>query len=91
MAKLTLLGTWVSVDMPCFAYNFLHGGVGYYSFGSGKKDFSYTATDTAVTVHFTGDSLPSTFEYAIENDVLSIQDSFGTPVKYKLKKEDGRK
>ena len=85
MSKNSLIGEWVSVDLPCFAYNFLCDGSGYYSLGTGKKEFSYSNTETAVTIHFTGDFLPSTFEYIIEDDMLSIQDSFGNYVKYKRK------
>lgn len=85
------MGKWASVDLPCFAYNFSHDGIGYYSFMSGKKEFTYTANENSVTIHYTGDLLPGTFEYVIEDDILSIQDSFGNYVKYKLIKEDDGK
>ena len=80
-----LIGRWVSESMPCFAYNFLPDGKGYYSFGEGKKNFTYSADDSAVTVHFDGDFVSSTFKYNIEDGVLTIQDSFGSLVRYKLK------
>lgn len=83
MDNKSLIGKWVSVDLPCFAYNFLGGGKGYYSLGDAKKEFSYVASDISVTIHYTGDMLPASYEYFIEENVLSIQDSFGNYIKYK--------
>ena len=83
----SIIGRWVSVDHPCFAYNFLYGGNGFYSMWDGKKDFTYTDNASSVTIHFINDMFPSTFEYRVIDDVLLITDSFGTVVKYLKHKE----
>lgn len=80
--KNKLIGCWVSVQLSFYAYNFLSDGKGFYSFGMGKKEFTYTDNVESVTIHFNGDFMPSTFKYTIEEDVLLIEDSFGTTVKY---------
>lgn len=86
--KSALIGRWVSVDLPVFAYNFLQDGVGYYSLSDGKKDFKYKDIGGAVIIHYLTDTFPSTFEYRIEGDLLVIKDSFGNDVKYERYTED---
>ena len=78
-----LIGCWESAQLSFCSYNFLPDGEGFYSFGMGKKGFTYTDNGESVTIHFNGDFMPSIFKYTIEEDVLLIEDSFGTPVKYK--------
>ena len=83
-----LIGCWVSVELSFCSYNFLPDGAGFYSFGSGKKEFVYTDNFESVTIHFSGDLMSSTFKYTIEDNILLIEDSFGTLVKYKKIKRD---
>ncbi len=82
-----LVGCWVSVEYSFCSYNFLDGGMGFYSFGPGKKEFVYTDNSDSVTVHYNGDLAASTFKYTIDEDFLFIQDSFGNLVKYKKQGE----
>ena len=82
-----LIGCWVSAELSFCAYNFLSDGKGFYSFFDAKKEFTYTDNGDSVTIHFSGDLMPSTFKYTVEDDVLFIEDSFGTLVKYKRNKE----
>ena len=82
-----LIGCWVSAELSFCAYNFLSEGKGFYSFGDAKKDFIYTYTSESVTIHYVGDFMPSTFKYTATEDVLLIEDSFGTLVKYKRNEE----
>ena len=82
-----IIGCWISVELSFCAYNFLQGGKGFYSFFDAKKEFSYTDNGDSVTIHFTGDLMPSTFKYAATEDMLLIEDSFGKIVKYKRNKE----
>ena len=81
-----LIGCWVSVQMSFCAYNFLPNGNGFYSFFDAQKEFTYKDNGDSVTIHFSGDLMPNTFKYTIEDDILLIEDSFGTPVKYKRNK-----
>ena len=80
---VSIVGKWVSVDLPIFSYNFLENGVGFYSVSGAEKHFTYTDNGDSVTVHYTNDLLPSTFGYVIDGDLLLIEDSFGNRVKYK--------
>lgn len=77
-----LVGCWVSVEMSFCSYNFLDGE-GFYSFGGAKRSFVYTDNTDSVTIHYIGDTLPCTFKYTVEEDILLIEDSFGNTVKYK--------
>ena len=85
--KNKLIGCWVSAELSFCAYNFLSEGKGFYSFGDAKKEFTYTDNSESVTIHYIGDFMPSTFKYFIEENILSIEDSFGNLVRYKRNKE----
>ena len=80
-----ICGRWEAVGFPAFAYNFLPDGRGFYSMADAKKDFSYTATDDCVSIHYPGDVAVLNFRYEINEDILSIEDSFKNLVKYKKK------
>ena len=82
-----LIGCWVSAELSFCAYNFLHDGKGFYSFFEAKKEFTYRDNGDSVTIHFSGDLMPSTFKYFICEIILSIEDSFGNLVRYKRNKE----
>ena len=82
-----LTGRWEYANLPSLSYNFLKDGNGFYLFYDAKKDFTYTAKDGEVKIHFNGDFRPNTFKYIVEGDVLLIEDSFGNLVKYKKSKE----
>ena len=82
-----LIGCWVSAELSFCAYNFLSDGKGFYSFFDAKKEFTYTDNGYSVTIHFSGDLMQSTFKYTATEDVLLIEDSFGTLVKYKRNEE----
>lgn len=82
-----LIGCWASAEMSFCAYNFLPDGKGFYSFFDAKKEFAYTDYGENITIHFSGDLMPSAFKYTITEDVLLIEDSFGSIVKYKRNEE----
>lgn len=83
MSVERLIGTWASVEFPSFAYNFISADEGYYSMADAKKEFKYNADDTKVVIYYPGDVSALSFKYEINEDVLSIEDSFGNFVKYK--------
>ena len=83
-----LIGCWVSAELSFCAYNFLSDGKGFYSFFEAKKEFTYTDNGDSVTIHFSGDLMPSTFKYSMCENILSIEDSFGNLVRYKRNKEE---
>ena len=78
-----LIGTWVAIGFPCFAYNFTSSSEGYYSMANVKKAFNYSANDETVALYYPGDVSALSFKYEIDGDILSIEDSFGNFVKYK--------
>ena len=82
-----LIGCWVSAELSFCAYNFLPDGKGFYSFGDAKKDFTYVDNGESVTIHYSGDFMPGAFRYTVEENILLIEDSFGTPVEYKKQGE----
>jgi len=77
-----ILGCWASDSLSFCSYNFLPDGAGFYSFCNAKKEFTYTANRESVTIHYIGDSFPSTFKYTVEDNILMIEDSFGNLIKY---------
>ena len=82
-----LIGCWISAELSFCAYNFLHDGKGFYSFFEAKKEFTYTDNGDSVIIHFSGDFMPGAFRYTVEENILLIEDSFGTPVEYKKQGE----
>ena len=82
-----LIGCWVSAELSFCAYNFLSDGKGFYSFGDAKKEFTYIDNSESVTIYYIGDFMPRTYKYFIEENVLSVDDSFGNLVRYKINKE----
>ena len=62
-------------------------GKGFYSLGDAKKEFTYIDNSESVTIYYIGDFMPRTYKYFIEENVLSIEDSFGNLVRYKRNKE----
>ena len=82
---IKILGRWEAVGFPSFAYNFLLDGAGFYSVADAKKEFEYNADDERVVIYYPGDVAALNFKYEINEDILSIEDSFGNLVKYKKK------
>ena len=78
-----IIGRWEAVGFPSFAYNFLPDGIGYYSMADAKKEFTYKIDADCVNIYYPGDIAALNFKYQINEDILSIEDSFGKIVKYK--------
>ena len=78
-----LIGTWVAIGFPSFAYNFISAEEGYYSMADAKKEFTYSIDGNIITIYYPGDIAANAFEFTICDDILSIQDSFGNFVNYK--------
>ena len=55
MSAEKLIGNWVAIGFPSFAYNFISADEGYYSMGDAKKEFKYNADDTKVVIYYPGD------------------------------------
>ena len=83
MSTEKLIGTWVAIGFPSFAYNFISADEGFYSMADAKKEFKYKADDTRVVIYYPCDVAALNFKYEIIGDVLSIKDSFGNFVKYR--------
>ena len=72
-----------SINVDMLAKMFLAGAQNI----EAKKEFTYRDNGDSVIIHFSGDLMPSTFKYTATEDVLLIEDSFGTLVRYKRNKE----
>lgn len=77
-----IVGKWEYEDSSDMYYIFNEDGTGLYYFVSGEMNFTYEDDGKAVTLQYETATEPSTFKYTIEDNVLSIEDSFGEYVKY---------
>ena len=77
-----LIGAWCWNGHIDWGYLFGPDGKGSFYFCGGEKPFEYSDDGTSVKVHFAGDIFPNKFRYTIEEDILSIEDSFGNWVIY---------
>lgn len=82
--KVTIVGTWDYGSMDC-AYIFNADGTGAYRFGGADMPFTYTDDGKTVTIQYENSDAPNVFNYTIDGDKLSIEDSFGSIVEYTKK------
>ncbi len=77
-----IVGKWVYEDSSDMYYTFNEDGTGSYYFVAGEMKFTYEDDGKAVTLHYETATEPSTYQYTIKDNVLSIEDSFGEYVTY---------
>ena len=80
----SIVGKW-EYDGGGYVYTFNSDGTGSYSYGSASMDFTYEDKGTEVSILYTGNTMASSYQYKIEDNVLIIKDSIGNDVKYKRK------
>jgi len=83
-APVTIVGTWEYGSMDC-AYIFKEDGTGAYRFSGADMPFTYTDDGTSLTIQYENATVPNVFKYTITDNVLYIEDSFGSIVEYKKK------
>ncbi len=77
-----IVGKW---DHSGFVYTFNEDGTGNYDALGTKMEFTYTIKDNKLSILYTGNTEPFETEFKIENNVLTIKDSFDEDVKYERK------
>ena len=77
-----LIGTWSwNGHLDC-GYIFGSDGKGAYFFCGAQKAFEYCDNGTFVSIYYPGDLSPLRFEYTVDGNTLSIEDSFGNRIIY---------
>lgn len=76
-----LIGSW-EYESGGFTYTFNADGTGTYDVYGEVMNFTYTDNGSSIEMLFDDVDTPSTYEYSIEGDALTIKDSFGEDVKY---------
>ena len=80
--KEGLVGKWAHGS---YVYTFNEDKTcSYEAFGT-KMECTYEDEGTKVSILYKGNTMASTYEYKIEDDTLTIKDSFGQDVIYKRK------
>ena len=80
--KVTIIGSWKYQGALDCVYTFAEDGSGIYRYSGVDMPFTYTDDGSAVSILYTGNTAPTVLPYTIDGEVLSIEDSFGTVVKY---------
>ena len=79
-----IVGTW-EYEYGGFTYTFKDDGTGTYDIFGDEMNFTYTITDTEVSIQFEGEDASSHLEYTLNGDVLNIKDSAGNDTIYNRK------
>ena len=83
--KEGLVGQWEYEKGSGYVYTFNEDKTcSYEAFGT-KMECTYEDEGTKVSILYKGNTMASTYEYKIEDDTLTIKDSFGKDVIYKRK------
>ena len=80
--KVTLVGEW---DYNGFVYTFNEDGTGNYNALGATMEFTYTTEGTKLSILYDGTTAPFETEYKIEDNKLTIKDSFDEDVVYNRK------
>ena len=75
-----LIGVW-TYDLGGYACTFNADGTGSYDTGT-VKNFTYSATDTEISITYEGNTEPLVLPYEIAGNLLTVKDSFGEDVFY---------
>lgn len=79
--KITLVGQW-QYENGGYVYTFNEDGTGNYNAFGTPLNFTYTDKGTSIELKYEDVDGPSTYEYTIEGNTLTIKDDFGQDVKY---------
>ena len=82
--EVTLVGQWEYTGGG-YVYTFNEDGTGTYDTGAAKLEFTYTYTDTVLSITYTGNTVPTELEYSIDGTVLNVKDSSGNDTLYNRK------
>lgn len=77
-----LVGSWESDEAAGVIYDFKDDGTGALKGEGYEMSFTYTVKDDTLTFVYTGSDSEQTFNYKIENNVLSIIDPEGATITY---------
>ena len=77
-----LIGSWEYEEMAGFTYTFNADGTGKYDIMGEVMNFTYTDNGDSFTMTYDDMDTPTTLDYVIEGDTLTVKDSFGTDVRY---------
>ena len=80
----SIVGTWKYQGTMDCAYVFRDDGTGTYQYSGTDIPFTYTDDGNCVSILFEGSTAANQMEYSIHGEILSIEDSFGEIVEYKL-------
>ena len=75
----TIIGSW---EHGSYIYTFNKDKTGNYEAYGNKMEFTYEDDGKKVTILYTGNTTPSSYEYHIEGKKLIIKDSFDNDVEY---------
>ena len=80
--KEPFVGKWANASGNA-VYEFKADGTGSFTVSeSAVTEFTFEVTDNKIKLTYTSAAEPSEFEFKIEGDVLTIQDSYGNGVEY---------
>lgn len=84
-----VVGTWNYLNdgktRNDIAYVFNKDNTGSYNFSNMENKFTYEVNGNTITLNYENGGGTNTFEFSIENNILTIKDSFGVDVTYKKK------
>ena len=81
-----IVGTWVYEANAGYYYTFNKDNSCSDTRGEEVLKCTYQDDGTRVTITYEGSNEPTVFEYAIEKDVLTLTDAFGSKILYNKKK-----
>lgn len=76
-----LIGSWDYEDGG-FTYTFKADGTGVYDIYGEVMNFTYTDNGDSFTMTYEDIDTPTTLDYTIDGDTLTVKDSFGADVRY---------
>jgi len=80
--KSPLVGSWDYEELSGFVYTFNEDGTGKYDVFGEVMNFTYTDKGDSIEFHYEDVDAPTTLDYSIDGDTLTIKDSAGADVKY---------
>ena len=81
---ITLVGQWEYAEGG-YVYTFNEDGTGSYLFGGTEMKFTYEDKGDCFSLLYDGNTTATDYDYSIEGEVLTMTDSFGSPVEYTRK------
>ena len=85
----SIVGTWIYIqdDTPNenVYYVFNKNNTGEYNHNGEINKFKYEDRGTKIIIDYENSAVSSEFDYSLENNILTVKDSFGKKVTYKRK------